>query len=544
MPHLANHARANQEGLPRAGEILDGKYRIEGLLGSGGMGVVFAATHLRLGQRVAIKMLLPEWVGDAAVAQRFAREGRASVAIRSEHIVRVLDVDESQGRPYLVLEYLEGEDLEEIVATRGALPIPTAIDLILQACEALAEVHASGVIHRDLKPANLFLTYRADGSPCLKVLDFGISKATTGRISGFIEEGTQPLTVMGSPHYMSPEQMQSAADVDARTDLWSLGAILHELLSGKPPFEGESITALCAHVMTEPPPPLTQLRHDVPPALEGVVLRCLEKDRLRRYADVGELARALAGFGSEASRASAGRIARVLAGGGGSVRPPPQLPSEGLSPSPPAAPTARSLVSDVSYPAGIHRPFAGYLLAAAFVGILVGGTAWKLHTQSVEVREAERRAQGETIAAQPSPIPPVPAAAPSGEPAAVSSTAITNAQVPSSLASAAPSAANAPVDAGSPAVATVASATPPPPAPPPVVSAPAPTPPAPPVVAAPSPPPAVHHHHRARPRTEDVEPAFVPPPPQPVVEEPPASPPPPPSATPTTDPNQLFDTRK
>ncbi|HEY2515204.1 MAG TPA: serine/threonine-protein kinase, partial [Polyangiaceae bacterium] len=393
MPDSTKHARANLEGLPRAGETFDGKYRIEGLLGAGGMGVVFAATHLRLGQRVAIKMLLPEWVGDEAVAQRFAREGRASVAVRSEHIVRVLDVDEAQGRPYLVLEYLEGEDLEEIIATRGALPIPTAVDLILQACEALAEVHASGVIHRDLKPANLFLTYRADGSPCLKVLDFGISKATA-RNSGFIEEGTQPLTVMGSPHYMSPEQMQSATDVDVRADLWSIGAILHELLAGKPPFEGESITALCAHVMTDPPPPLTRLRRDVPPALEGVVLRCLEKDRRRRYADVGELAHALASFGSDAARASAARIARVLEGGpGGSVRPPASLPREGLSPSPP---TARNLVSDVSFPAGIHRPFGGYLLAAAFVGALVGGTAWKLHAQAAALHDAEQRAQGQT----------------------------------------------------------------------------------------------------------------------------------------------------
>jgi serine/threonine-protein kinase len=403
MPQRNPSSEPDLSGLPQPGETLDGKYSIDGLLGVGGMGVVFVATHLRLGHRVAIKMLLPEWVNDATVAQRFAREGRASAAIHNDHIVRVLDVDEAEGRPYLVLEYLDGQDFESLLAGGGAFPVVTAVDLLLQACEGLAEAHAVGTIHRDLKPANLFLTTLSDGSPCVKVLDFGISKVTSAsRMSLTHTKGTLPLTVMGTPHYMSPEQMESLKDVDARTDIWSLGAILHELLAGSPPFEGDTITALCAHVMTDPPAPLARLRRDVPVALEAVVLRCLEKDRSRRYRSVAELARALEPFGSGAAQASAARISRTVEGG---IEQPRVSP--GVSRFPTPVRSARSLVYDVTYPSAIKRPLAGYALAALASLALAGGVGWKLAKQANAIHAAENETPMAVFVPAPA-IPPVP----------------------------------------------------------------------------------------------------------------------------------------
>ena len=423
-----HHPDIDLRGLPQAGETFDDKYRIDGILGFGGMGVVFAATHLRLAERVAIKMLLPEWLTEPTIVERFEREGRASAAIRSEHIVRVLDVDECEGRPYLVLEYLEGQDFDALVSESGALPVASAVDFILQACEALAEAHALGTIHRDLKPANLFLTHRADGSPCVKVLDFGISKVNSrsGRSSQLRMSGTQPMTVMGSPHYMSPEQMRSATDVDARADIWSLGAILHELLAGSPPFDGETITALCAHVMGDPPQRLEQARSDVPPALQGVVLRCLEKDPARRYSNVAELSHALAVFGSDAAHASAARIARVVELG---INPGRAYPGTD-------ARRAR-IVSDISVPRAIKRPVGAYVLAVLAVLGLLAGVGWKIAKQSLAIRAAEREAPVAVLApAVTSGIPPVPI------PSSVAST--TSAFVSAPIAALAPIAAPAP----------------------------------------------------------------------------------------------------
>ena len=209
------------QGLPKPGDIFDDKYCIDGVVGVGGMGVVLAATHLRLDERVAIKFLLPQWAADSALVERFMREGRASAKIRSEHVVRVLDVGLVLDQPYLVLEYLVGQDFQALVEERGPMLIPDAVDRLLQACEALAEAHMGGIIHRDLKPANLFLTHRADGSACVKVLDFGLSKVAAHghRLSGLKTQATLASAVMGSPTYMAPEQMQSATSADERSDI-------------------------------------------------------------------------------------------------------------------------------------------------------------------------------------------------------------------------------------------------------------------------------------------------------------------------------------
>lgn len=301
------------------GSVIAGKYRVECVLGQGGMGVVVQAVHLQLDQRVAIKFLLGGALQKEAVV-RFAREARAAVRIKSEHVAQVLDVGSLEdGTPYMVMEYLEGCDLSAYVERRGALPIPEAVEIVLQACEALADAHLLGIVHRDLKPANLFMTLRRDGSRCVKLLDFGISKVHDPD-RGTLDM-TKTATVMGSPFYMSPEQMRSTRHVDARADIWSIGVILYEIVTGRVPFDAETMPQLCGMILQEPPRSIRELRPDLPPAFEQVVLRCLEKDRDRRFLNVRELALALAPFADDEARRSIERISRVL----GNSSPPGAL---------------------------------------------------------------------------------------------------------------------------------------------------------------------------------------------------------------------------
>ena len=299
------------------GQILVGKYRIDRILGEGGMGVVVAAHHLQLDERVAIKFLLPEALGSPEAVARFAREARAAVKIKSEHVARVIDVGTLEtGAPYLVMEFLQGSDLAGWLTQKGPLPLEQTVEFVLQACEAVAEAHGLGIVHRDLKPANLFVVRRPDGLYSVKVLDFGISKVTGSSGSGSDMGMTKTTAVMGSPLYMSPEQMASSRNVDARTDIWAFGVILYELLSGTVPFNGESLPEVCFKIATEPPSLLRTYRPDAPPGVEAVILRCLEKDPKRRYANVAELALALVEFGPKRARASAEKISRVIQNAG------------------------------------------------------------------------------------------------------------------------------------------------------------------------------------------------------------------------------------
>ena len=304
------------------GDILAGKYRVDRVLGAGGMGVVVAAHHLKLDERVAIKFLLPDALGNSDAVARFEREARAAVKIKSEHVARVIDVGTLEnGAPYIVMEYLEGGDLAAWLQTKGALPIEQAVEFVLQACEAVADAHALGIVHRDLKPANLFCIRRSDGLLSIKVLDFGISKMTNMAVSGPDVGMTKTAVSMGSPLYMSPEQMRSTRDVDARADIWAIGIILYELLLAKAPFHGETMPELVLRIATEAPESLRGQRPDVPPALEAVVFRCLEKDRTKRYRNVAELAWALVEFGPRRARASAERASRILQTSGVSASP-------------------------------------------------------------------------------------------------------------------------------------------------------------------------------------------------------------------------------
>jgi serine/threonine-protein kinase len=307
----------------RAGAILCGKYRIDRVVAEGGLGIVLAATHLQLGQRVAIKYLKPFAAAQKPAVERFVREAQLASQIKSDHVVRVHDVGTlDDGGPYIVMEYLEGVDLARVLDA-GPLPISTAIDYVLQACDALAEAHAIGIVHRDLKPGNLFLARRAAGSSIVKIIDFGISKvAPTRSPSGTWEHVTTAGEIFGTPVYMSPEQLRSATRVDQRADIWALGVVLHELLTSTMPFNGESVPQLCTSILSDPPVRLTSVRPDAPSELEAVILKCLEKDRDRRYRNVAELAQELAPFAPATASARVEHIKRVIVEGGNSVRPP------------------------------------------------------------------------------------------------------------------------------------------------------------------------------------------------------------------------------
>jgi serine/threonine-protein kinase len=296
---------------PPPGTRIADKYVVERVIGVGGMAVVVAARHVHLEQRVAIKLLLPDHARDAQTVARFLREGQVAARIRSEHVVRVHDVGMLDGqRPYMVLELLEGRDLGEIVAA-GRLPVPLAVDYVLQASEAVAEAHALGIVHRDLKPSNLFLNRGPDGAESVKVLDFGISKVADGGAVGDAKL-TKTGALLGTPAYMAPEQLRGR-DVDPRTDVWGLGSILYELCSGACPFGGETMTALAAAILTDAPPQLRYLRPDAPAELDAVIERCLHKRPEDRYPSLAEMAAALAPLGTPAARTSLERIARVLA---------------------------------------------------------------------------------------------------------------------------------------------------------------------------------------------------------------------------------------
>jgi serine/threonine-protein kinase len=291
------------------GSVVAGKYRIERLLGTGGMGVVVAATHMQLGTPIALKFLHHEMTQNHNVVDRFMREARSSAQLRGENVCRVSDVGTTEtGQPFIVMELLTGQDLGTVLRTNGALPLSTAAEIIMQSCIALGESHAVGIVHRDIKPGNLFWTQRPDGSALIKVLDFGVAKAPEELKLSL----TQTQNVIGSPGYMSPEQLKSSKSVDARSDIWSLGIVLYELVSGKKPFDAESITELALKVAMDPAPALSA---GIPPTFESVILRCLEKEPLRRFKDVAELAQALAPFvGPTRGPELAYAVARVVRG--------------------------------------------------------------------------------------------------------------------------------------------------------------------------------------------------------------------------------------
>ena len=323
---LAEAARSSESGLVKPakarkiityastepGDVIARKYRVERAIGVGGMGHVFAARHLELDQLVALKVMRPEMLHDEDAMRRFAREGKAAAALHDEHAVRILDVGRIEGgTPFIVMEYLEGRDLASILEKGGPLPIGEALEYVIQACSALEEAHGLGIIHRDLKPHNLFVTTGRHGEPFVKVLDFGLAKAINNNADITSSAMTGTNVMLGSPFFMSPEQVDSRKDIDHRTDIWSLGATLYHIVTGVPPFVAPNVHLVCARILTEDFPPLARRRADAPRELEAVLRRCMARAPAARFPSMRELAAALSSV-------------RALVGLGG---PPSALPS-------------------------------------------------------------------------------------------------------------------------------------------------------------------------------------------------------------------------
>jgi serine/threonine protein kinase len=361
---------AGEAWLPVAGSLIAGRYRVERVIGKGGMGAVVAAQHVHLEERVAVKFLHPELARDAESFERFVREAKAATRIKSEHVVRVFDVGTTeQGLPYIVMDLLEGTDLGHLLES-GPLPAQLAVDCVLQAGEGLAEAHAAGIVHRDIKPSNLWLSTRRDGSPLVRVLDFGISKLLPANGN----EGALTTTnaVFGSPLYMSPEQIRSAKNVDPGTDVWALGVVLYELLTGRAPFEADNVAGILARIMADPPRPLREVLPGAPAELERIIHSFLQKDPARR-ASLKDLAAGLRPFASSVGQASADRIVRApFAGALPSMRPPAPSSSDALL----ALGVTEPLFAEQragTKTSSSTRLVVGALVALVVLALLVGG---------------------------------------------------------------------------------------------------------------------------------------------------------------------------
>jgi serine/threonine-protein kinase len=426
--------------IVKVGEVIRGKYRVDRVIGEGGMGVVVAATHLNLDRTVAIKLLNAKSSDSDEAIERFTREARAAAKIKSEHVGRVLDVDQlPSGAPFIVMEFLEGHDLAGELRDGKKLPYAEAVRVVLQACEAIAEAHAGGIVHRDLKPANLFLAKGSSGATTVKVLDFGISKITRREPGADITANkalTNPTSMLGSPLYMSPEQMKASTEVDARTDIWSLGVILYEALSGRSPFDAKTIPMICAAVLSQEPAPLDV--PEVPPGLERVVRRCLEKDAAKRYRDVAHFVRALTSFAPEQAALTLERITKLRDDQGLPVASPASLPP------PPSKEGSLTITSWGEKPAKEPlRKWWPIWAAGAMVVAIGGGVLWRL------TRE-------EPVAVVP-PTVETPAAAPlpTATPTSTATAASSTAESPQSMVSAkAPASAAPSADASAAVVAS------------------------------------------------------------------------------------------
>ncbi|WP_437496620.1 serine/threonine-protein kinase [Sorangium sp. So ce1099] len=427
--------------VAQPGELIAAKYRVERVVAIGGMGVVLAARNEDLDQKVAIKILRQDALANQEAVARFLREARTAARLQGEHVARVFDVGTTEtGVPFMVMEFLSGLDLQQVIDTHGPLPIQDAVDYVLQALEAVAEAHAAGVVHRDIKPSNLFLAEHADGTRHIKVLDFGISKGQG--LDSPAEPGlTSTKQVMGSPGYMSPEQMMAPRTVDGRADVWSFGVLLYTLVTGEPPFQGETVAAVMANILHQPVPRLRDRRSDAPAMLERIVARCLERDVSARYGNVAKLAQALEPLGSSFAKLSTSRIQSAI----GAASPAGQT----LLNSKAAEDSDRLSGASWSHTSYRRRSRRRLLVAAGVAALLAGAAgagAWLVGggrvappaPSAAAAREPDRAssAGGDALA----PAPPAPPLAPSAAPVVTAATAAASPAAP--LASA-PSAARA-----------------------------------------------------------------------------------------------------
>ncbi len=381
--------------LQQAQALIDGKYQLVRRLGEGGMGSVYEARHLGTGRRVAVKMVSPEVLAKGPdIAERFRREAMASGAIESQYIAHVLDtgVDAVSASPYIVMELLVGEDLQHTLVRVRRFTPDIALRITAHACMGLQKAHDAGVIHRDVKPANLYLT-RRDHEVVVKLLDFGIAKVRADPLAEAQADRTHSGMMLGSPLYMSPEQMRSSKDVDAQTDIWALGVILFELISGRPPFQGDSITELAIKINNEAAPPIQSVRPDVPGELQTTVSKCLEKDRRRRYRNVAELALALVPFAPKRAQGTVDRISGIIHASGLSTStltaPPLGQPSNTRLSTGTLPAMGRTTAGSYARKPARWKAVAGGLLAGVvlLVAIVFSVLAWKRRSAPGEMAQ-------------------------------------------------------------------------------------------------------------------------------------------------------------
>ncbi len=411
-----------EHGFPPAtGSLIDGKYVVTGFIGSGGTGVVLAARHRDLGHLVAIKLLHPELASSKDVVTRFLREARAMSRLKSEHVVGVIDVERlPNGIPYFVMEHLTGSDLSTRLAERGPFSVEDVVDHVLQALEALAEAHRRGIVHRDLKPSNLWLTTREDDSDFIKVLDFGTSKIARSELTANEPPLTRSGSLLGSPLYVAPEQIRSASQADARSDIWSLGVVMHELLTGHPPFHGQFLGEMISAVCSDPYAP--PAREDLPAELAQILMKCLQKAPELRFQSAGELARAFQPLVRTASsQVSIDRILRLPSSTPPSLRDALEGPGTRL----PFTDTLEHPTSLAPHAAGgesrATRRRRSSLTALAFIALGAAGAFTWLRL--------ERALPGHAVGAPPTPAATVPA--PPSESQNEPDSAATAAQTPS-----------------------------------------------------------------------------------------------------------------
>jgi serine/threonine-protein kinase len=428
------------------GQVIAGKYRVERVLGAGGMGMVVEVTHVELEQRMAIKLMLPEVAMSPELVERFLREARAAAGLKSQHVTKVFDVGRLEtGALFMVMEHLTGSDLTGVLKTRGPLPVDEAALYVLQACEALAEAHRRGLVHRDIKPANLFLTRAADGSPCIKVLDFGVAKATAEAST----TGTGAL--LGTPLYMSPEQVRGDRDIDARTDIWALGVVLYELVTGSVPFTGDSLWKIFNQVTDVEPTPPSSRRDELPPCFDSVVLTCLEKDRDKRPASVVELALLLAPYVPPSALPLVERVERVQSAreevlqNRPSEEPRPSRETLNAQATMPAEPAIGFLKTELSHPGArvtaggvtqtnasppTRRPdrfVIGGIAVCLLIAAVVGTMRWS-GSSAPEVSASPPATPAPSL--EIPPAPPAPPPAPPAPPSAPQALPSASAQAP------------------------------------------------------------------------------------------------------------------
>ncbi len=431
---------------PEPGSVLGGKYRIERVLGEGGMGCVVEALHQELGSRVAIKFLLPQALANADIVARFEREARATASLQSDHVVNVTDVGRfDDGSPYMVMEFLTGCDLASGLARAGGkLPVAEAVAYGIQAAIGLGDAHDAGVVHRDVKPSNVFLHSRKDRRVVVKIVDFGIAKQTESTDSNL----TQAAAVMGSPKYMSPEQLRDAKSADGRSDIWSLGVTIFEMVAGRTPFFADSMAVLHAEILASPAPSIRDFRPEAPFELEALLHRCLAKDPAHRFGSMAELRAALEQVAMATSAIAPSFVLtseRVLK----AIDPTPPTGFDATAiadqPASSAATTGgvsrtapNSFATPISVVTGgpvtapAAAPRSKLPLAAAAVAVIALGAAFALRSRNEE-------------AAKLAPPPPVAAAAPAAKasepaPAPVAPAEAAPAPAPAAVAPAAPEA--------------------------------------------------------------------------------------------------------